>query len=1024
MRNYLITLLTVLGFSSQAQVHTVRTNGAITPVDFHGAFRYSLKIPVVADTATAFSHGGVDSLGLVIQVRSTGHWWKRDTVLTGGHKWTDFGAGSSGMDSTLGATVYGVDTAKQALRNAIAAGGSGTDSSDAIDWGLKKRIVAKVRYYRVDSALLTSKLQLQATIDSLAGIIDSGRVNRINALATKQNNLASGNGTTLNSNKIDMGGAVSADVVLSGTNARTIQAKTNVRIGDSTSRIGLLFSDNFARSSLGANYTAVGSQTVTFPSSLYMQIAGGLDYTNNVYRNTYNGYNRHVDSVRFTQVTVSGSSYGLVINFYDPDGFATGFRCQFGTASGGLANIYLRDYAGVQLMVGGASLTVSSGDSLLAIVRRVDNVITATYKNLTVGGSDSTTLVFIYPTNSIGSQPATGHHAVGCLGGTVNISYWSVNSNEPKRVTAFQGDSRYCGGYLASVMSKSIPYQLFLGFRDLFSKLGGAGDKTSDANNTFPQLDSLSPANVLYALGINDATNSVALATFSANVVAYVTHCIGKGINVILMDLPPNNSFATKIYSDTLRAIAARYNLTIVNGVYDALRTGTSYNTLYSADGTHENDAAYTIELALIKAQAPQLFSSYDLITLNLPAAIGGERLGLIDSAGKHHFGLPEAAYQRIDSPLSVSYNGVHQTLTGGGSAYKVGLMINDSIPGGYPNAIIQNTATSSLSGIAYYGADGAIGALAAWGNSTSNFVNRFTINTYKTNAYIAFSAGNRNVTTDPEDLRVLPSGLVIPHGTTSNRPVGGGLDTATLRWNKTILANNFAFEYYYNGTWYPWPTGSGTPFSVLQKYSLNLGSTYDARTFVDKNYADSMAAAKVAAALSTAGTEKVVFFSTSAGVVTNSTTETTLSSSGVGSLTIPSGTIAGAKIYRIKASGVYNTNSPAGTLTISLYIGGNNFSGVISNLPASASNLHWEYTGYVIIRSVSSNTATAVTDGTFSYSTANFSTANHLALDAVGSSFTFATNSTAAIDLTAQWGTASTANTITCNTFVLESLN
>lgn len=665
--------------------------------------------------------------------------------------------------------------------------------------GLTVRASAIPTGTTTDSVLVETTIANVATVKKVAqSSIGGGSI--VNAA----------NGLTDSSNTALLGGTIYKNTLLNGTNGLTIQAKTNVRIGDSTSRIGLLFTDNFARSSLGANYTNVGSQTVSFPSSAYMQVVGSLDYTNNIYRTDYNGYNRFVDTVDFVPTVINGTSYGLVINFYDPDGFATGFRCQFGTASAGLTNIYMRDYTGTQVAIGLAPLTVSANDSMRAILRRYDNVITATYKNRTVGGSDSTTMTYIYQTTTAGPQPATGHHAIGCLGGTINVSHWSVNSDEPKRVTCIQGDSRYCGGYTASLMSKSVPYQLFP-FRDLFSKMGGSGDKTSDALNTLAQLDSLNPAYVLFALGINEATNAVAPATYSANVVSYVTHCISKGIIPVLMDLPPNNVVTTtKVYSDTLRAIAARYNLTMVNGIYDALRSGTSYNSLYTADGTHENDAGYAIEVALIRAQAPQLFSAYDFITLNLPNAVGGERLDLIDTVGKHHFGLPENAYQRIDSPLSVSFNGVHPTLSGAGGSYKIGLLVNDSIPGGYPNVIIQNTAPTSLSGIAYFQPDGAVGAIGAFGNASSNFPNQFLLSTYRTGAYMRFLTGNRTSGTAQDDFRILASGAGIPHGNTANRPVTG-IDTAVLRWNKDSVVNNFGYEYYYAGTWYKFPTANFT---------------------------------------------------------------------------------------------------------------------------------------------------------------------------------------------------------------------
>lgn len=73
--------------------------------DARGKFSLSLEIPVVNDTISALN-GGPDSLGLVVQVRSTGYWYKRDTV-TGGHFWNliGTGAGSPGTWGSLTGTL-------------------------------------------------------------------------------------------------------------------------------------------------------------------------------------------------------------------------------------------------------------------------------------------------------------------------------------------------------------------------------------------------------------------------------------------------------------------------------------------------------------------------------------------------------------------------------------------------------------------------------------------------------------------------------------------------------------------------------------------------------------------------------------------------------------------------------------------------------------------------------------------------------------------------------------------------------
>lgn len=94
---WLIACLLV-AFQGFAQIPIVRSPASITAQDYYVQNLRGLKIPVVADTAHGLN-GGLDSLGLVIQIRSTGDWYRRDTSA-GTHKWTLFGSGGGGSPNT------------------------------------------------------------------------------------------------------------------------------------------------------------------------------------------------------------------------------------------------------------------------------------------------------------------------------------------------------------------------------------------------------------------------------------------------------------------------------------------------------------------------------------------------------------------------------------------------------------------------------------------------------------------------------------------------------------------------------------------------------------------------------------------------------------------------------------------------------------------------------------------------------------------------------------------------------------
>lgn len=110
-------LISSIAFGQGTPINVYRAAPTITANDAHLKAYLSLSIPVVVDTAHGLN-GALDSLGLIIQIRSTGDWYKRDT-FPGGHFWNKVGNAAGGYDSTIMQTIYRSDTAKANLRTAI-----------------------------------------------------------------------------------------------------------------------------------------------------------------------------------------------------------------------------------------------------------------------------------------------------------------------------------------------------------------------------------------------------------------------------------------------------------------------------------------------------------------------------------------------------------------------------------------------------------------------------------------------------------------------------------------------------------------------------------------------------------------------------------------------------------------------------------------------------------------------------------------------------------------------------------------
>ena len=81
-----------------------RGDSSLTNIDYRLIVGYNLGIPIVGDTSNAL-HGGKDVLGLIIQVKTTGEQYKRDTVQMGGHKWTLIGSDGSTDTTSLSARI-------------------------------------------------------------------------------------------------------------------------------------------------------------------------------------------------------------------------------------------------------------------------------------------------------------------------------------------------------------------------------------------------------------------------------------------------------------------------------------------------------------------------------------------------------------------------------------------------------------------------------------------------------------------------------------------------------------------------------------------------------------------------------------------------------------------------------------------------------------------------------------------------------------------------------------------------------
>ena len=160
--------------------------------------------------------------------------------------------------------------------------------------------------------------------------------------------------------------------------------------------------------------------------------------------------------------------------------------------------------------------------------------------------------------------------------------------------------------------------------------------------------------------------------------------------------------------------------------------------------------------------------------------------------------------------------------------------------------------------------------------------------------------------------------------------------------------------------------------------------------------------------------TVNVAFIQTASATVANTVTETALTSTGVGTLTIPAyGPIIG-KTYKFKAFG-YHSSTAAPNLTMKVKLGSTVILTTGTHAVHNPTNGQWELDGMFTFRTLGSS-GTIFSQGRF-YDATDFVPIVNTATT------TISTIVDQAISITATWGTANAGNTITLTNLTIEEL-
>lgn len=147
---------------------------------------------------------------------------------------------------------------------------------------------------------------------------------------------------------------------------------------------------------------------------------------------------------------------------------------------------------------------------------------------------------------------------------------------------------------------------------------------------------------------------------------------------------------------------------------------------------------------------------------------------------------------------------------------------------------------------------------------------------------------------------------------------------------------------------------------------------------------------------------------------ITNTTTETSILGTGVGSKTLAANFLTAGRTINISGGGIYSAAAIApGTLTIKVKLGSTvTATNTLAQLLSGASSLGYQYDLEIVCRTTGA-TGTVMVNGSLDYATTSTGTRSFSDLNNAGATTTIDTTSSQVVDVTVTWQTASTSNII-----------
>lgn len=352
-------------------------------------------------------------------------------------------------------------------------------------------------------------------------------------------------------------------------------------------RVGTVFSDDFARASIGSNYTNT-SDAFSCNGSEGVAVNNVDDTWNKKLVYSLNSYRSSFERFTVTLKSNVGAldGKGLAIGI---DGIHFNLQIRMDLNGAAAGKIKFFNVTGTNpIQTSAAALTLNTNDRLVTTVQNHKGTYIVTVRNIDTPGTITDTLRFSL-FSPIGSPPVLtpGYFELSlyATGGTQTFTEWSYYS--PAVIGAPLlgiGDSNMLGLFAETTWNRY--FERVAGVTQEWNLYGGPGLKTGEFNLT--EIVNLAPAKAFICLGTNDYANSVPISTSMANLAAMVTALENAGIVVKMAQIPPINTVDVTPFNAQL---VTDFGSRVVVNLFTLLKasSGTGMDPLKSPDGLHIN---------------------------------------------------------------------------------------------------------------------------------------------------------------------------------------------------------------------------------------------------------------------------------------------------------------------------------------------------------------------------------------------------------------------------------------------------